>query len=95
MTEIILYHFSKRKNSTKRPTGQGMSLPCLLKSDTTFQNPVFKLKLPLDNALHYNYLQWADHYYFISSTTIHALLSVLLSRLRLQTIACIFQQMTG
>lgn len=68
MTEIILYHFSKRKNSTKRPTGQGTSVPCLLKSNTTFQNPVFKLKLPLDNALQYNYMKWADHYYFINST---------------------------
>lgn len=69
MTEIILYHFSKRKNSTKRPTGQGTNAPCLLKSNTTFQNPVFKLKLSLDSALQYNYLQWADHYYFINSTT--------------------------
>lgn len=68
MTEIILFHFSKRKNSTKRPTGQGTTVPCLLKSNTTFQNPVFKLKLSLDSALQYNYLQWADHYYFISST---------------------------
>lgn len=68
MTEIILYHFSKRKNSTKRPTGQGTSIPCLLKSNTTFQNPVFKLKLSLDSALQYNYLQWADHYYFINLT---------------------------
>lgn len=68
MTEIILYHFSKRKNSTKRPTGQGTSVPCLLKSNTTFQNPVFKLKLSLDNALQFNYLKWADHYYFINST---------------------------
>lgn len=68
MTEIILYHFSKRKNSTKRPTGQGTTAPCLLKSNTTFQNPVFKLKLSLDNALQFNYLKWADHYYFISST---------------------------
>lgn len=68
MTEIILFHFSKRKNSTKRPTGQGTSVPCLLKSNTNFQNPVFKLKLSLDNALQYNYLQWADHYYFINST---------------------------
>lgn len=68
MTEIILFHFSKRKNSTKRPTGQGTTIPCLLKSNTTFQNPVFKLKLPLDSALQFNYLQWADHYYFISST---------------------------
>lgn len=68
MTEIILFHFSKRKNSTKRPTGQGTTVPCLLKSNTTFQNPVFKLKLSLDSALQYNYLKWADHYYFISST---------------------------
>lgn len=68
MTEIILFHFSKRKNSTKRPTGQGTTVPCLLKSNTDFQNPVFKLKLSLDSALQYNYLQWADHYYFISST---------------------------
>lgn len=69
MTEIILFHFSKRKNSTKRPAaGQGTSVSCLLKSDTTFQNPTFKLKLSLDNALQYNYLQWADHYYFINST---------------------------
>lgn len=68
MTEIILFHFSKRKNSTKRPAGQGTSVSCLLKGDTTFQNPTFKLKLSLDNALQYNYLKWADHYYFINST---------------------------
>ena len=68
MTEIILYHFSKRKNSTKRPAGQGTTVSCLLKSNTTFQNPVFKLKLSLDNALQFNYLKWADHYYFINST---------------------------
>lgn len=68
MTEIILYHFSKRKNSTKRPTEQGTTVPCLLKSNTTFQNPVFKLKLQLNDALQFNYLKWADHYYFINST---------------------------
>lgn len=68
MTEIILYHFSKRKNSTKRPAGQGTTVPCLLKSNTSFQNPVFKLKLAMDSALQYNYLKWADHYYFINST---------------------------
>lgn len=68
MTEIILFHFSKRKNSTKRPALQGTSVSCLLKSDTTFQNPTFKLKMSLDNALQYNYMKWADHYYFINST---------------------------
>lgn len=68
MIEIVLYHFSKRKNSTKRPTGQGTTVPCLLKSNTNFQNPAFKLNLSLSHALQYNYLQWGDHYYFINST---------------------------
>lgn len=69
MTEIVLYHFSKRKNSTKRPTGQGTEVPCLLKSATTFQNPMFILKKPMNDMLQFNYAKWADHYYFIDSTT--------------------------
>ena len=69
MTEIVLYHFSKRKNSTKRPTGQGTEVPCLLKSATTFQNPTFILKKPMNDMLQFNYAKWADHYYFIDSTT--------------------------
>lgn len=69
MTKIVLYHFSKRKNSTKRPTGQGTEVPCLLKSATTFQNPMFILKKPMNDMLQFNYAKWADHYYFIDSTT--------------------------
>ena len=69
MTEIVLYHFSKRKNSTKRPTGQGTEVPCFLKSATTFQNPTFILQKPMNDMLQFNYAKWADHYYFIDSTT--------------------------
>lgn len=69
MTEIVLYHFSKRKNSTKRPTGQGTEVPCLLKSATTFQSPMFILQRPMNDMLQFNYAKWADHYYFIDSTT--------------------------
>ncbi len=69
MTEIVLYHFSKRKNSTKRPTGQGSEVPCLLKAATTFQNPTFILQKPMNDMLQFNYAKWADHYYFIDSTT--------------------------
>lgn len=69
MTEIVLYHFAKRKNSTKRPTGQGTEVPCLLKSATTFQNPTFILQKPMNDMLQFNYAKWADHYYFIDSTT--------------------------
>lgn len=69
MTEIVLYHFSKRKNSTKRPTGQGTEVPCLLKSATTFQSPTFILQKPMNDMLQFNYAKWADHYYFVESTT--------------------------
>lgn len=69
MTEIVLYHFSKRKNSTKRPTGQGTEVLCLLKSATAFQNPTFILQKPMNDMLQFNYAKWADHYYFIDSTT--------------------------
>lgn len=69
MTEIVLYHFSKKKNSTKRPTGQGAVVPCLLKTTTTFQNPAFVLQKAMSEMLEFNYLKWQDHYYFINSTT--------------------------
>lgn len=69
MTEIVLYHFSKRKNSTKRPTRQGTEVPCLVKSATTFQSPTFILQKPMNDMLQFNYAKWADHYYFIDSTT--------------------------
>lgn len=69
MTEIVLYHFSKRKNSTKRPIGQGTEVPCLLKTATTFQSPTFILQRPMNDMLQFNYCKWADHYYFIDSTT--------------------------
>lgn len=68
MTEIVLYHFSKRKNSTKRPIGQGAEVPCLLKTATKFQSPTFILQKPMNDMLQFNYCKWADHYYFIDST---------------------------
>lgn len=69
MTEIVLYHFSKRKNSTKRPIWQGTEVPCLLKTATTFQSPTFILQRPMNDMLQFNYCKWADHYYFVDSTT--------------------------
>lgn len=69
MTDIVLYNFSKRKNSTKRPIGQGTEVPCLLKTATTFQSPTFILQRPMNDMLQFNYCKWADHYYFIDSTT--------------------------
>lgn len=41
--DIQLYSFSKRKNSTKIPTGTGISVTAELKHSTSFEAPVFRL----------------------------------------------------
>lgn len=53
--------FSKRRNSTKQPTG-GTQKTVTLKSPTSLINPVFLLE---NFSLSDNYLQWGDRYYFI------------------------------
>lgn len=53
--------FSKRRNSTKQPTG-GTQKSVTLKSPTSLINPVFLLE---SFSLSDNYLQWGDRYYFI------------------------------
>lgn len=53
--------FSKRKNSTKQPTG-GIDVDVKLKENTSIENPVFICN-NLGNA---NYCQYAGNYYFIN-----------------------------
>lgn len=55
-------NFSKRRNSTKQPTGAGTTLTGTLKDDTSLANPVFVLSG--DNWA-YNYIQYAGQYYFV------------------------------
>lgn len=52
--------FSKRKNSTKQPTG-GTDIEVKLKENTSIENPVFICN-NLGNA---NYCQYANNYYFV------------------------------
>lgn len=54
--------FSKRKNSTKQPTGAGTTITLTLKDDTSIMQPVFVLS---SNAFTYNYIQFAGRYYYV------------------------------
>ena len=53
--------FSKRKNSTKQPTG-GTDVTCTLKEGTSIESPVFLLS---SNDFTINYIKAFDHYYFV------------------------------
>ena len=61
MNITVYTGFSKRRNSTKQPTG-GRSISCALKHPTSIINPVLLLQ---DYDLSDNYLSWGDRFYFI------------------------------
>ena len=65
--EIIVYSgFSKRLNSTKRPTG-GTSINVYLKHPTSVINPTFVISA-FDTS--WNYIKWGVRYYFVRDITI-------------------------
>lgn len=62
---IILYDgFTKRKNSTKRPSG-GTPIDVNLKENTSIENPSFILSTPISNATYVHVPEWGE-YYFVS-----------------------------
>ena len=62
MATITAYTgFSKRKNSTKQPTG-GTQITATLKDDVSMVQPVFIVQ---GNTFTYNYIQFAGRYYFV------------------------------
>lgn len=62
MATILAYTgFSKRKNSTKQPTG-GTSITATLKDDVSLVQPIFIVQ---GNTFTYNYIQFAGRYYFV------------------------------
>lgn len=63
------YTFSKRKNSTKQPTGTGTELSIRLKEDTSIHNPSIVLT---GNVLTYNYVYISafNRYYFVDDAII-------------------------
>lgn len=60
--ELIFYsNFSKKVNSTKRPSG-GVTYDVKLKQGTSVENPTFLISgINLD----VNYCKWNNHYYFV------------------------------
>lgn len=68
MINVDFFNFSKKSNSTARPS-KGTSVSVDLKRGTTFQSPTFVLRYGLNDFLNFNYAKWNDHYYFINSVT--------------------------
>ena len=63
MATALFYKLSKRKNSTKQPTGTGTSFDVNLKSGTSFISPT--LLLNNSGKPDYNYVSFEGSYYFI------------------------------
>ena len=64
MPTAEFFKFSKRKNSTKQPTGSGTSYTVNLKSGTSFISPT--LLLEISGQPDYNYLKFEGWYYFVT-----------------------------
>ncbi len=64
MINITFYNFSKKPNSTKRPTG-GTSVACLIKSSSSIINPVIQVKTD-PTGYNYCYIAAFTRYYFIN-----------------------------
>ena len=64
---VTLYSFTKRENSTKRPSSGGTDYSCIMIDDTSLMNPTFKLEIAA-NPIGKNYCYVSDfnRYYFIT-----------------------------
>lgn len=64
---IKMYTFSKHENSTARPTGNGTTFDCLVKTPSSLMTPYIELQ-SASNPVAYNYAYIADfnRYYFIN-----------------------------
>lgn len=69
--QAVLFTFSKRENSTKRPTlNTGTTVSITLKSPTSILNPVIELQYPMTSspvAFNYMYIQEFGRYYWLTS----------------------------
>ena len=65
---VTLYNFTKRENSTARPSGSGSSFSCIVRTETGIINPTIELDLGLNNSpssYNYAYIPEFERYYFI------------------------------
>ena len=68
MFKVNLYTFSKRDNSTKRPSGDGTSYDCIIKTGSGILEPSISLDIGLTSAptnYNYAYIPAFGRYYFI------------------------------
>lgn len=66
MFNVAFYKFSKKQNSTKRPTG-GANLSCVIRNDSSIVNPVIELKYSDPTEFNYCYIEEFNRYYFIQN----------------------------
>lgn len=68
---VTFYTISKRRNSTKQPTGSGASYTCLLKEATTTSRPQIAIKWDGSSgspaAYNYAYISEFGRYYWVNS----------------------------
>lgn len=70
MTINLFPAFSKKRNSTLRPTNGGFTVNCVLKAPTTKHRPTFELRrncIPVGADI-VDYVQWGSRYYFVTDT---------------------------
>lgn len=69
---VAFYTFSKKINSTSKPTGAGTSFSCLLREPTSIQNPTIVLQTSNPTAYNYAYISdFGGRYYFVTDWTSH------------------------
>ena len=64
---VRLYEFSKRENSTARPSGSGRLFDCVIKSGSGIIYPTINIDIGMSEAMTYNYayIDDFDRYYWI------------------------------
>lgn len=70
--QVLFYSFSKKDNSTSRPSRDGTAFDCVLKSESSIVNPVIQLNIgTLENpsAFNYCYIAVYKRYYYVSEWT--------------------------
>lgn len=68
--QLLLYIFTKRKNSTARPNTPGTVVDVRLKLSTSVLSPTFLISGDIEELCMYTYAQWNDRYYFITDISI-------------------------
>ena len=63
------YSFSKRENSTARPSGSGTSFSCTLKEPTSIEAPTLELAIASPTFYDYAYIPSFDRYYYVTDWT--------------------------